>query len=146
MLSPTNDPLELRLKECGVRPSAIRKLVLRVLDAASAPLSVQDIENQLQTVDRSSVSRSLAAFTTAELIHTITDGSGSVKYELCRQGNGGHHSDEHVHFRCERCGRTICLPQNPVPEVKLPEGYTFLSANFIITGVCPKCRCSGHTC
>lgn len=132
--------LDSRMEHRGIRPTAIRSLILRTLAEASAPMSVQDIEIELDTVDRSSVSRAMASFQKAGLVHLISDGSSTVKYELCRRDHPHSPSDEHVHFRCEICGKTICLPGIPIPEVKLPEGFRSMKSNFVISGVCDKCQ------
>lgn len=132
--------IEKRLTDHGVRPSPVRSLVFEVLLNADAPMSSLDVETALETVDRSSISRSVATFLRAGLLHSIADGTGVVKYEVCRSDNEQSDSDEHVHFRCERCGRTICLTDVPVPEVTLPNGFTARQYNFVVTGVCDKCN------
>lgn len=135
----------------GVRPTAVRSLILATLDKAERPISSLDIETELDTVDRSTITRTLAIFVEKGLIHLIDDGSGSAKYESCRSHSHacthddasdmhlGKHDDLHVHFRCTSCGRTECLPSSPIPHVSLPEGYTPVSANYIITGICADC-------
>lgn len=138
--TPINEVIERRLEEHGVRPSPVRLLVMRTLDSSKEPLTVLDIERRLDSVDRSSITRTMATFQEAGLIHAISDGTGAAKYELCRDEEHYHHTDEHVHFHCVKCGRTICLNDIPVPNVDLPEGFTALSRNFVITGICDKCN------
>lgn len=135
-----NEAIERRLEEHGVRPSPVRLLVMRTLDRSAEPMAVLDIERQLESVDRSSITRTMACFQDAGLVHAISDGTGAVKYELCRDEEHHHHTDEHVHFHCEKCGRTVCLTDIPVPHVDLPEGFTALRTNFVITGICDKCN------
>lgn len=129
------------LEEAGVRVSAVRILVLRTLYAAKKPMSGMEIETALESVDRSSISRTLSLFASHGVVHTVDDGSGSVKYELCRDHSANHtHSDEHPHFHCEKCGTTICLENATIPQIELPEGFKAHSTNFVIKGICPKCR------
>lgn len=135
---------ESRMKDAGVRPTAVRILIYRFLEQSSKPLASIDIETALETVDRSTISRTLTTFLDHDLIHSIDDGSGSVKYEVCR--NSSHSvSDLHVHFHCSACGQTVCLPSVPIPGVSLPDGYEPHSANFVITGLCSNCRKSSHS-
>lgn len=146
-----NKDTEHRMTSHGVRPTAVRSLVLSTLDRAERPISSLDIETKLDTVDRSTITRTLAIFVEKGLIHIIDDGSGSAKYESCRSHSHSHscgetgglslgkHDDLHVHFRCTVCGRTECLPSSPIPHVTLPDGYTPVSANYIITGTCADC-------
>ncbi len=131
--------LDARMEERGIRPTAVRSLVLRTLADASAPLSVQDMEAMLDTVDRSTITRSMASFQKAGLVHVISDGSAAIKYELCRRDSLQSPSDEHIHFHCERCGRTICMTSLPIPSVTLPEGFTPIKTNYVISGICNKC-------
>ena len=135
-----NNDIERRIEEHGVRPSPVRVLVLRALESAGSPMTVQEIETVLQTVDRSSITRAMAVFQDAGLVHSISDGTAAVKYEICRASHERDHSDEHVHFHCELCGRTICMPDISVPKVQLPEGFVSKKSNFVITGICADCN------
>lgn len=135
-----NIPMEeIWMKEAGVRPTAVRLMIYRFMLKASHPISSLDIETALETVDRSTISRTLTAFIEHDLIHSIDDGSGSVKYEVCPSPH--HHSikDMHVHFRCLNCGKTYCLSATAVPSVELPTGFKMDSVNYVITGTCPAC-------
>lgn len=126
----------------GVRPSAVRTLVVRLLADACGPLSAQELETELGTVDRSSITRTLSILTEHRLLHAVDAGAGVVRYELCRHsgGDSGAHPDLHPHFHCTHCGRTICLEDTAMPEIPLPAGFRALSANYVIKGVCPDCE------
>ncbi len=128
------------LLNARIRPTAVRILVLRALDSASAPLSGQELEIDLGSVDRSSISRTLSVFAESGVVHTVDDGSGSVKYELCRSHDAsGGDADRHPHFHCLGCGITICLDNIGVPEVDIPQGYEPVSVNYVVKGFCPVC-------
>lgn len=130
-----------RMEASGVRPTAVRMLVYNYIKNSDHPVSLIDIETGLDTVDRSTVSRSLAIFLKHDLIHSIDDGSGVGKYEVCR-AEDNHHSihDMHVHFRCRKCEQTICLKTTSIPEVELPSGFKAENINYVITGLCDRCR------
>ncbi len=135
-----NDLIDHLLGEASLRPSPVRRLTLRLLEESTRPVSALDIEMALETVDRSSISRTLTAFTSAGIVHVIDDGSGSTKYELCRHsGDDDNHSDLHPHFHCLECGRTICLTSVAVPPMPLPEGFEARTANYVIKGICDRC-------
>lgn len=129
---------EKKLEERGVNVTPVRILVYRCLESSLTPLSLAEIETALESVDKSSISRTLSLFRENHLIHRFNDGSGSVKYELCKSCEA-HHDDLHLHFRCERCGSTMCLNEIKVPEVELPKGYKVHERNYIVTGICPEC-------
>lgn len=134
-----NSEIETRLTSSGVRISPVRLLIMRELLKSERPLSAQELEYRLDTVDRSSITRTLSTFLKAHLIHSISDGSGAVRYEACNSTLEDQDTDEHAHFHCSRCGATVCLDSIPVPKVELPEGFKEESASFIITGLCPHC-------
>lgn len=130
---------EARMCSRGVKPTAVRLLVFSALQATARPVSVSDLETSLQTVDKSTIFRTLTLFLEHHLIHGIEDGSGAVKYELCHGEWDCSVSDMHLHFFCERCHRTFCFKDMPIPEVDLPEGFAMHGVNFVIKGLCPDC-------
>lgn len=140
---------EQLLQAAGIKPTAARILIIRNLDAADHPLSMAEIGDALETVDKSVISRTLALFRSARLIHIIQDGSDSVRYELCRchysvsgddtGDDTGDDSDRHIHFHCEACGKTFCFRDMPVPKPALPDGFLASSVNYVINGLCPSC-------
>lgn len=131
--------IDKTLSEAGVQPTAVRKLVYQSLLKSVNPMSLSDLETVLETVDKSTIFRTLTTLKDHHLLHSFNDGSGSLKYEVCKDHSQESHEDEHVHFRCVRCNETYCLTALKVPEITLPEGYSALETNFIITGVCRNC-------
>lgn len=129
------------LERHGIRATPTRMLVYRAIEEADHPLSQMEIEQRLETVDRSTVSRSVSLFLTKGLVHTINDRTGTVKYEICRSNHDTSEKDDdtHVHFHCRVCGRTFCLQQLPTPEVTMPEGFSAEQCDYLVTGVCPAC-------
>lgn len=130
---------EILLQQAGIHPTAARIMILRTLAHESRPLSMLEIGDILETVDKSVISRTLALFKVKHLVHTLEDGSESTRYELCTSVAHEHHNDIHVHFHCEKCGRTFCFEDIPIPEVKLPDGFESSYSNFIIKGICKEC-------
>lgn len=134
-----HDTIEQALQCKGIRPTANRLLVARCLDQLHHPASMAQIEQTIDTMDRSSVFRVLTLFVEHDMVHVIDDGSGSLKYELCRGRHGHSVDDMHAHFRCETCGRVFCFDQ-PVPKLNLPAGFTLLTTNFVGKGICADCN------
>ena len=128
------------LVHAGIKPTPVRLLVLKTLMSSARPMSSQEIESELETVDRSSITRALALFTEEHLLHVIADGSDSTKYEICHDADHSEHKDEHAHFHCRHCGETICLTSSSINIPPLPDGYCPESVSFVITGLCPKCN------
>lgn len=118
----------------GVRPTAARILVLQKLSERTSPASLFELEAELETLDKSTISRSLALLLEHHAIHSFEDGSGSIKYEICPVG------DRHIHFFCEVCRKTSCLNNIKIPVAQLPEGYIMDTINYTVKGVCPLCN------
>jgi len=129
-----------KLEHKGVKPTANRMLVYQLMMDQHRPLSLRDIEEQLLTLDKSSIFRTLTLFLQHDVIHAFEDGRGVVHYELCRHHDDEDHTGSHVHFYCESCGRTYCIEQIALPEIHLPEEYHVHSMSFVVKGVCPECQ------
>lgn len=128
------------LLEHGIRPTANRIMLVRTLAEAERPLTMTELENLVDTIDKSNIFRALALFREQHLVHVLQDGADAVRYELCHSHDEEHDNDVHAHFYCERCGQTYCLNDIPIPMVALPEGYRMSTINYLIKGVCPKCQ------
>ena len=134
-----NEALTALLEEHGVKVTPNRLLVARALSESHRPLSMMELEAQLETIDKSNVFRALSAFKEAHLVHVLEDAGNGVRYELCHSHQHGEDDDVHVHFYCVKCHRTFCLEDTPVPPVKVPEGYEVESVSYLLKGVCPEC-------
>ena len=136
---------ERQLIHRGIKPTAVRLLVVRALANAECALSLTDLEGRIGTVDKSSIFRTLALFLQHHLIHDVEDGTGQVKYALCAErchcGEDVHAglTDLHTHFYCEKCHRTFCLEKIHIPVIDLPKGFTLHSVNYVVKGVCAEC-------
>lgn len=129
------------LERAGIKPTSNRILVLREILRSHRPLSLMDLDEILDTLDKSSISRVLSLLLEHGAIHAVEDGRGIVRYETCH-GDHSHESDNdmHAHFYCERCRKVYCFEDIPAPSVKLPAGFSSHSVNYMIKGICPGCR------
>ena len=87
-----------KLEKKGVRATSIRIIVLDALMSSSRAMSLSDLETVLDTVDKSSIFRSLEIFEKHHVVHSIDDGTGSIKYEVCEGEDECTVSDMHTHF------------------------------------------------
>lgn len=131
--------MEHLLEEHGIKATPNRLLVARALAGAGRPLSLMELEAQLETIDKSAIFRTLSAFKDAHLVHVLEDSGEGVRYELCHSHHDDHDDDVHVHFYCTKCHRTYCLEDTPVPPVQVPERYEVESVSYLLKGVCPEC-------
>ena len=73
--------IEQQLTDAGIRPTAVRLLVLRAIaERDEGVFSLQDLSDRLPTMDKSSLFRTLTLFADKQLLHPIDDGSGMQKY------------------------------------------------------------------
>ena len=127
------------LVQHGVKATANRIVVARTLAQSGQPLTLSELERQLLTIDKSVIFRALTLFREHHLVHTIDDGTGGTRYELCHSHSHVEDDDLHLHFVCEHCQRTYCLTDLAIPEIHLPPDFVVLSANFVVRGICPHC-------
>ena len=130
---------EEKLLSHQVRPTANRELVLRLIAESDRAVSLSDIEAALETVDKSTIFRSLNVFLAHHVVHDIEDGSGSLKYEACTGEETCSIDDMHTHFYCEVCHHTFCFRGIHIPVVHLPEGFEMHGINYMVKGICREC-------
>ena len=131
--------LEELFAQHGVKVTANRLLIAQALEEAGRPLSMTELEDRLETIDKSNVFRALTAFREAHLVHALEDTGDGVRYELCLSHHEDEDDDVHVHFYCIKCHRTFCLHEVPVPPVTVPEEYVPESVSYLVKGICPAC-------
>jgi len=130
---------ETKLENRNIKPTAMRELVLKVLSEQATAISLADLEQTFEKADKVTLYRTLKTFEENKLIHSIDDGTGSIKYALCRETCQCHPEDLHVHFFCIRCKQTFCLNDIPIPSVNLPVHFTLETINMVVKGICVNC-------
>ena len=118
-----------------------RRRILSLFLNSQDALTHGDIEKQVgENFDRVTIYRTLQTFEEKGIVHTIPTADNAVLYALCRECEEGHHHDEHVHFICTACDRTICLDDVVSPKIYLPEGYISENVQVLIKGLCKDCN------
>jgi Fur family ferric uptake transcriptional regulator len=130
------------LKRNQLSVTAGRKKILELFLSSPGALAHADIEqNTGAAFDRVTVYRTLQTFVDKGIIHNIPTTDNSILYALCKDDCAeGHHHDNHVHFICDLCHKTICLDDVTIPEVKLPGGFKPKHAEMVVSGVCGECK------
>jgi Fur family ferric uptake transcriptional regulator len=123
------------LRESGLRLSTPRRLVLKALFAASAPLTAADLARDL-AVDESSVYRNLELFEQRGLVRHVHLGHSPGLYTLAR-------GTETEYLYCERCGTVIAVAPQQLDSIRdriaHDFGYTARFTHFPIVGICDQC-------
>lgn len=124
----------------GIRPTAMRILVLRYLITLERTTSLADLETHFAHSEKSTLFRTLKTFEAKGLIHKIDDGTGIVKYGLCAEACQCRTEEQHFHFHCQKCKQTYCLKTIQIPELGLPPKFIVRKANLVLEGLCPTCN------
>ncbi len=128
------------LSNRNIKPTAMRELVLKVLTEQTTAISLAELEHKFEKADKVTLYRTLKTFEEKKLIHSIDDGTGSVKYALCTETCQCNPQDLHVHFFCTQCQHTYCLNDIPVPSVNLPVHFNLESISMVVKGICSNCK------
>lgn len=133
--------LETDLLAKGIRPTAMRLLVLDFLLHQKSAVSINDLEAYFKKSDRITLYRTLKTFLEKGVVHQIDDGTTSLKYALCSSSCTAQVCfDLHLHFYCKQCNKTYCLPKTRIPEIQMPERYKADEINLMAKGICGNCR------
>ena len=128
--------IERILTDADVKPTAIRMMVMKEIIAIGHTFTLSDMEIRLETVDRSTLFRTLTLFLEHKLLHEVDNGSGSKIY--CRCECRSTHTS-HIHFTCTSCGKTFCIKDIDTSSIPHPEGFTIEETSCVMKGFCPDC-------
>lgn len=134
-MKETDNKLTMR----NIKPTAMRELVLKVLSEQDKAISLAELEQKFDNADKTTLYRTLKTFEENKLIHSIDDGTGSVKYALCKETCQCHPEDLHVHFHCTKCQQTYCLNDISIPSIDLPTNFKLETINMVVKGICSNC-------
>ena len=116
--------IQKRLNDNGVRPTAMRILIYKYIAEKEVAVALTDIENAFAKADRTTLYRTLKTFEEKGIVHQIDDGTHISKFALCEPGcNCELEQDLHLHFHCTNCDETVCLTEQKIPHINLPDDY-----------------------
>ena len=130
------------LRGSGLRRTAARETILRLLTNAGRPLSHQDILKKRKgtgSFDRVTVYRTLDTLQEAGLLHRIQGMDGTWRFCRHKYEHPGKCNGNHIHFLCSRCDQMSCLPEQPLPWVSPPAGASIHSKQLVVHGHCAAC-------
>jgi len=140
------------LKQRKLRVTDVRIKTLQAFLMNSYALGQPDLERLLGSdFDRVTLYRTLNTLVDNGLLHKVPDNGTVLKYAICHHEccstavmdshNHLHqHSDDHVHFKCNKCDMTMCLPDTNLPKLALPDGFKFTDVQVLIAGLCDNCN------
>ncbi len=131
------DAVAEHIRGTGARATPARIRVLRLLRAAPAALTHNEIEQALgaATMDRVTLYRVLDWLAATGLVHKNPDASRVFRFSAAAAGE----HKAHIHFRCEDCGGVFCLEAAPPAAPVLPSGFSLSRIDFDLRGRCADC-------
>ena len=142
----TSNPsaLELRdvLRAAGMRATAARIAVLKLLKQSNTPLSHAEVVGQLQQdgFDRATLYRNLVDLADSPLARRSDLGDHVWRFEAV--GDGEHKKNGHPHFVCSDCGIVECLPTEAIAvqsNLKAASKLGRAGVEIQIRGICDEC-------
>lgn len=129
-----------KIRDKGLRATAPRVAVLRLLKEAKKPLSQRDVATHLGTDDwdQSTLYRNLTDLVEVNLARVASRIGGIVRYQYVGESEDLHH---HPHFACRVCGQVECVPPEILQTLQDPKwSKAFKDNELEITGKCASCR------
>lgn len=126
------------LRSAKLKVTPLRIAVLECLFDAARPLSHGEIQNLLPDLDRVTLYRILASFEEGDIAHQVQGLDGAWRF-CAHIKEGGECPGNHPHFLCSKCGIMLCLTDQSMPRVNVPEGYSVSGKQFVVYGFCPDC-------
>lgn len=138
--APTEAELRDRLRSAGLRSTAPRVGVLRVLARGghwSAAEVFEEVKGELPGTSMQAIYGVLSALDASRLARRIEPTAGAALYEM-------HQHDNHHHLICIECGDLQDVPcavgAAPCLTASDDHGYEVVAADVTFRGVCPSCK------
>lgn len=133
-----NRKIEDKLIDKNTRPTSMRILVYDFLSNQKTALSLSEIEDGFDAVDRVTLYRTLKTFEEKGIVHSIQENNTS-KYKLCHdECDENTHKDWHLHFYCKICKQTTCK-EDIVVANNLAGNFRIDEIRFFAKGICEEC-------
>jgi len=136
------EQLQTALREAGLRATASRVAVLRMLRAAKSPLTHADVSEALARDgwDRATLYRNLLDFTRVGIARRADLGDHVWRFEITSASHDAE--DHHPHFVCNTCGIVECIADLVLSLPKsaaAPKSIRLREVEVQITGRCDRC-------
>jgi len=131
---------EERLTKSGLRRTAGRLAILKLLAEEKKPLTQEEIASKLsyyKYLNKTTIYRALEIFVEKGIVHQAFVQDRVWHYELSDHCDG---EQCHPHFYCHNCRVTSCLYDVRLPLAKgIGKGYQVRHQQVRLEGLCPEC-------
>jgi Fur family ferric uptake transcriptional regulator len=135
----SRDEAKQRIHAAGLRATAPRVAVLRLLSGARRPLSHAEVVEAVgdDDWDQATVYRNLLKLVEVDLARVASRADGVSRYEMRGDGSNLH---LHPHFSCRTCGIVECLPEAKLAgSVARRWNRSLENSELQLIGDCPDC-------
>lgn len=135
----SRDEAKQRVRAAGLRATAPRIAVLRLLAATDRPLAHSDVVEEIGTDDwdQATLYRNLVKLVEAGLARVVSTAGGVTRYG---PSAGDHDTHDHPHFACRTCGGVECLPEAELTgAVSRRWRRSVANSELQLVGDCPDC-------
>jgi Fur family transcriptional regulator, ferric uptake regulator len=131
--------LKDKIRDAGLKSTAGRVAVLRLLHEITSPITHAEASAQLvgTGMDHATVYRNLTDLTEAGLAVRTDLGDHVWRFEL-RRGEADH-KIKHPHFLCTDCGTVECLPEEAVTLKATPRAPKAMRKRGVAVQVSGRC-------
>lgn len=137
------EQLKEQLRGAGLRATASRLAVMRMLRGAPRPLSHADVVEGLkqQPWDRATIYRNLVDLVSAGLARKVELGDRVWRFDGSADSET-HDAALHPHFVCTSCGSVECLTDVTItsPRRGIPRALATRDVEVHVRGVCDGCQ------
>jgi len=128
--------LSAELNKKGIKPSHQRIKILEYLANnlchPTADKILSEMKDELPTLSKSTVYKTLNTFVEAKMLREITIEDNEIRYE--------YNLDDHGHFKCEKCGSIYDFDVDfEIFQPKELSGFKINDKNIYFKGVCKSC-------
>jgi Fe2+ or Zn2+ uptake regulation protein len=134
-----------KLRGDGQRYTTNRRVIIDVLEAATRPLTIQEILDRRTSLAQSSAYRNLAVLEETGVVHRVVSSDEFARYELAEDLTDHHHH----HLICRSCGAVADFTVAPEVESVLADALGRVSEDnefsaedhrLDLVGRCRRCR------
>lgn len=129
------------LQQAEIAATPPRMAVLKILQNAAGPLSINIIRARLETnirINKVTVYRIISLFKQRGIIRDVLSTSGTVYFEMATSDH-----PVHPHFSCKNCGALNCLTPLTFSQARQltasRENYSVDHIEINISGLCSGC-------
>jgi Fur family ferric uptake transcriptional regulator len=127
-----------RFEESGHRMTAPRIAVLRAIDGAGGPFSIEEIYDATPEVGRATAFRTMKLLQEVGVVCRVPLEDGSVRYQLA-ESEGHHH-----HLICSKCGSVAEFSDHSldrgIEQNATTAGFELDGHSVELYGRCARCR------